>query len=93
MQDEISRPLIASERQLGYIPTQIVAEYLSEYFGCDAVIYRSAAVGQSDRASRNIVILPHDSAFVAGDAPILAFEDFEVKTVSNIEYKLHRAMF
>jgi hypothetical protein len=42
MQDEISRPVRPHERQREYIATQIVAEYLKSYFGCDAVIYKSS---------------------------------------------------
>jgi hypothetical protein len=42
MQKEISKPVRPHERQREYIATQIVAEYLRRYFGCDAVIYRSS---------------------------------------------------
>ena len=93
MVDEISRPLIASERQRHYISTQIVAEYLKEYFDCDAVIYRSAAVGQSERAAKNIVLLPRGTEFVAGDTPLLGFEGYEIKTVTSIQYQLEAPLF
>jgi RES domain len=51
MQAEISKPVRPHERQREYIATQIVAEYLQKYFGCDAVIYRSSMRRDKDTES------------------------------------------
>ena len=63
MQDEISRPVRPHERQREYIATQIVAEYLKSYFGCDAVIYKSSMQRDNAEDNRNMVIL-HRETFV-----------------------------
>ena len=42
LENEISKPILPFEKQRAYIATQIVAEYLREYFECDAVIFRSS---------------------------------------------------
>jgi hypothetical protein len=65
MQDEISRPVRPHERQREYIATQIVAEYLKSYFGCDAVIYKSSMQRDNAEDNRNMVIL-HREKFVGG---------------------------
>jgi hypothetical protein len=56
MQDEISKPISPFAMQREYIPTQIVAEYLREYFTCDAVIYKSSLHRDDKMDNRNIVI-------------------------------------
>lgn len=44
MENEISKPVRAFDKQKEYIATQIVAEYLRVHFNCDAVIYRSSMI-------------------------------------------------
>jgi hypothetical protein len=72
MEGEISKPILALDRQREYIPTQIVAEYLREYFGCDAVIYRSSMIKDRNQESRNIVLLNKQTRICDG----LAFDPF-----------------
>ncbi|MGB6445395.1 MAG: hypothetical protein WBE48_11545 [Xanthobacteraceae bacterium] len=43
MEDEIGRRVLPYEKQRKY-PAQIVAEYLREYFSCEAVIYGSSMI-------------------------------------------------
>ncbi len=88
MEGEISKPILAFDRQREYIPTQIVAEYLREYFGCDAVIYRSSMIKDRNRESRNIVLLNKGDAFVGVPAAPLAFTSFTVKEVADVMYRL-----
>ena len=67
MEEEISKPILPYERQREFIATQIVAEYLREYFGCDAVIYRSAMHKGSEIENRNIVIFGAPEDFPGGE--------------------------
>ena len=93
MEEQISKPILPYEKQREYIATQIVAEYLKEYFGCDAVIFRSSMVRSLSAENRNIVILPRTEPF-AGPAPaVLSFEGYEVKEVRNVTYDLSRSPF
>jgi hypothetical protein len=87
MEDEISRPILPFERQREYIPTQIVAEYLREYFNCDGVIYRSS-MNKSDKTdNRNIVIFSKGDEFVGGsDHHILSLDRFYVREVLDVVY-------
>jgi hypothetical protein len=87
MQDEISKPISPFAKQREYIPTQIIAEYLREYFECDAVIYKSA-MHEDDRAdNRNIVFLNRGNPFV-GDRPncVLSYLRNEVMEIRNVVY-------
>src|ERR1019366_6871199 len=81
MEGEISKPILPFDRQREYIPTQIVAEYIREYFGCDAVIYRSSMIKDRDKESRNIVFLNRGEAFTGTQsglvAAMLASRDFK----------------
>jgi RES domain len=88
MEEEISRRVLPYNKQLQYIPTQIVAEYLREYFGCEAVIYRSSMVKEPTAENRNIVILPRAESFVGGDAAVLKYRRFDVMEVLDVTYKL-----
>lgn len=88
MESEISKPILAFDRQREYIPTQIVAEYLREYFGCDAVIYRSSMIKDRNQESRNIVLLNKGDPFVGGQAAPLAYASFTAKEVADVMYTL-----
>ena len=88
MEGEISKPILALDRQREYIPTQIVAEYLREYFGCDAVIYRSSMIKDGNQESRNIVLLNKGEAFVGGQAAPLAYTSYTAKEVADVMYTL-----
>jgi hypothetical protein len=88
MEGEISKPILPNDKQREYIPTQIVAEYLGEYFGCEAVIYRSSMIKEHDKESRNIVLLNKGIAFEGEAASSLIFKSYETKEVRNISYDL-----
>lgn len=71
MEDEISKPILPFERQREYIPTQMVAEYLREYFNCGAVVYRSAMIRDRSKETRNIVVLNKGVPFVGAASAAL----------------------
>jgi RES domain len=87
LEDEISKPISTSARRREYIPTQIVAEYLKEYFDCDAVIYKSSMTNNSAHDNRNIVILNKGTEFVGKtDAYILKLSNYTTKTIKDVAY-------
>jgi hypothetical protein len=88
MEEEISRRVLPYEKQRQYISTQIVAEYLKEYFGCDAVIYRSSVVTGHSVEKRNIVFLPRAESFIDGHTAILKYERFAITEVRDVTYEL-----
>lgn len=88
MEDEISKSIMPTDRQREYIPTQIVAEYLKEYFDCEAVIYRSSMIKDGNQESRNIVLLNGGIAFVGESVAPLAFSKYIIKEVLNVTYEL-----
>ena len=88
MEGEISKPILPNDKQREYIPTQIVAEYLGECFGCDAVIYRSSMMKEHDKESRNIVLLNKGAAFIGDACSSLVYRSHKIKTVRNIVYDL-----
>lgn len=88
MEGEISKPILPYDKQREYIPTQIVAEYLGECFGCDAVIYRSSMVKEYDKESRNIVLLNKGVPFSGEPNSPLSFRRHEIREVGNIIYQL-----
>ncbi|WP_315727587.1 RES domain-containing protein [Bradyrhizobium sp. SZCCHNS2015] len=92
LEDEISKPILPYEKQREYIATQIVAEYLKEYFGCDAVIYRSSMIKGRSKESCNIVILNRGDSFV-GDTCDLTYRRHEVQQIANIVYQLEDIRF
>jgi RES domain len=91
MEGEISKPILPFDRQREYIPTQIVAEYIREYFGCDAVIYRSSMIKVRDKESRNIVFLNRGEAFTGTQSAPLAFSRYTAKEIADITYELSDA--
>lgn len=93
MEDEISRPVLPFEKQRQYIPTQIVAEYLKEYFKCDAVIYRSSMIKDRTAENRNIVLLPRQESFTGSATSVLTFVRHDVKEVLNVTYQLMKCPF
>lgn len=57
IQKEISKPISPHNRTLEFIPTQIITEYLREFFNVDAIIFFSSLVPKTaGRDSKNIVI-------------------------------------
>jgi hypothetical protein len=93
MQDEISKPISPFAMQREYIPTQIVAEYLREYFFCDAVIYKSSLHKDDKMDNRNIVILNRGEAFVgAGDRSVLSYSRYATRNIVDVVYKIAPAV-
>jgi RES domain len=94
MQDEISKPILPFERQREYIATQIVAEYLREYFNCDAIIYQSSMHKSDQDDNRNIVILNRGIDFVGPAATsILALSRRDVRHIMNVSYEISTIPF
>jgi len=88
MQAEISKPIRPHERQREYIATQIVAEYLRSYFGCDAVIYHSSMQRDEGTEKRNIVVL-HREMFVGAENPsVLSYVDWSLKEIRDVRYTI-----
>jgi hypothetical protein len=92
MESEISKPILPFEKQREYIPTQIVAEYLREYFGCDAVIYHSSMRKSAQDDTRNIVIFHRGVEFV-GNGAILALANHNISAVADVVYTTFKDMF
>ena len=88
MEDEVSHRVLPDDKQLQYISTQVVAEYLKEYFGCEAVIYRSAVVSDKTSENRNIVFLPRANKFVGANNAILKYDRAEILSVEDVTYQL-----
>lgn len=93
MQDEISRPVRPHERQREYIATQIVAEYLRSFFGCDAVIFKSSMQRDDTQDNRNIVILHRDSFVGAGGPNVLSYVDWSLQEVTDVRYSVSDGTF
>jgi RES domain len=93
MEHEISRRVLPYEKQLQYISTQIVAEYLKQYFGCEAVIYSSSVVRGPAADRRNIVFLPRAEGFVGENMAVLKYRVFAVKEVRDVNYQLVEDLF
>jgi hypothetical protein len=87
MEDEISKPVRAFEKQREYIATQVVSEYLREYFDCDAVIYKSSMVKGNRADNRNIVIHGRDADFV-GTAKTLMLARHDIWDIGDIIYEI-----
>jgi hypothetical protein len=88
MEEEISRRVLPGDKHLQYISTQIVAEYLQEYFRCEAVIYKSAVVRDETSENRNVVFLPRADGFAGKDDAILKYDRLEVLSVEDVTYQL-----
>jgi RES domain len=94
MQDEISKPILPFERQREYIATQIVAEYLREYFNCDAIIYQSSMHKSDKDDNRNIVILNKGVDFVgAGTTSVLALSARHIRHILDVSYEIGETLF
>lgn len=93
MEDEISKRVLPFDKQREYIATQIVAEYLREYFDCDAVIYRSSMIADRNADSRNVVFLPKGLPFIGAPDSALVFERFRIKEVRKVTYDLFEHPF
>lgn len=87
MEEEIGKPILPYEKQREYIATQIVAEYLREYFDCDAVIYRSSMHKGREIENRNIVIFGQQIDFLGGGSrQILDFVRHKTRKVINVVF-------
>ena len=51
--EEVTRPVLPRDEAFGYLPTQVVAEYIAQRLGLDGMLYRSVQVGDN---RRNIVL-------------------------------------
>ncbi|WP_375791073.1 RES family NAD+ phosphorylase [Bradyrhizobium sp. vgs-9] len=86
MEDEISKPILPYEKSREYIPTQIVAEYLREHFGCEGVIFRSSMHKGHDVENRNIVIFsPSEDSF----DQLIELKDHSARKVSNVIFQTY----
>jgi hypothetical protein len=92
MEIEISKPILPHEKQREYIPTQIVAEYLREFFKCDAVIYRSSMHKDDEIDNRNIVLMNRGTDFV-GDGMLLSLDHHKTIEVSNVVFTTYESPF
>lgn len=93
LEREMSRQIRSHEKRRDYIPTQIAAEYLNQYFDFDAIIYHSAVVSGRSREHRNIVFLPRADFFVGGGEEILKFSRFQILQVEDVNYTLSDIRF
>lgn len=95
LEDEISKPILPFEKQKEYIATQIVAEYLREFFKCDAVIYQSSMhKGKDGIDNRNIVILNRGASFVGtGEGHVLSIARPVVKEVTDVIFTTQSSPF
>ena len=94
MQHEISKPILPFERQREFIATQIVAEYLREYFNCDAVIYQSSMHKNAKMDNRNIVILNRGVDFVGPTAAnLLSFSRHDIREIMDVIYTIGTSPF
>lgn len=85
-QEEISKPITQYQKQLEYIPTQIIAEYLSEHFGCDAVIYKSSLFRQGSTTTSNIALFSKDSDFIGAANSAVEYVSHEIRRIDDVTY-------
>jgi hypothetical protein len=84
----LARPVSHFEKDLEYIPTQVVAEYLKSVFNCDAIIYKSSLLKNSaDKYGKNIVLLSKQS----GRSSTVKLKTHLRMKTSNILYSFVRA--
>jgi hypothetical protein len=89
LENEISKRISSFERQREYIPTQFVAEYLKEYFACDAVIYKSSMTAAPLHDNRNIVILNKGVDFVGNEeGSLLTLSKYKIKEIRDVSYEI-----
>jgi hypothetical protein len=89
MEEEISKPVLGYEKQREYMATQIVAEYLREYFNCDAAIFRSSMHKGREIENRNIVIFGPPGDFRGGGSrQILDLKEHSIKRVTNVTFQI-----
>jgi hypothetical protein len=94
--EEISKPILPSDEQLQYIPTQVISEYLEQSFKpkVNGIIYRSA----QSKNGKNIVLF-NSSSMIMYKTPLIAnnnikydfafgeFECFVFEKHSNVNAK------
>jgi hypothetical protein len=89
LEHEISKRISLFARQREYIPTQIVAEYLKEYFACEAVVYKSSMSGTRLHDNRNIVILNKGVDFEGNsDWSMLRLIEYKLKEIRDVSYEI-----
>jgi hypothetical protein len=93
MQAEISKPISPFAMPREYIATQIVAEYLREFFESEGVIYKSSMHKDDKMDNRNIVILNRGVEFVGTDKSVLAYVRHEIKSIDNVIYEIAASLF
>ncbi len=57
----ITKPIMPYEKEIEYIPTQVVAEYISEKLNYDGIVYSSSLMSENSKDKekfKNIVIFP-----------------------------------
>jgi hypothetical protein len=61
--NEIARPVMPRDETFGYLPTQVVADYIAQRLGLDGMLYRSVQSGTERTSSggypQNIVLFHH----------------------------------
>ena len=84
--NEISKPITQHRKQLDYIPTQIIAEYLREHFECDAIIYKSSLFQQTSRHTGNIALFHKGIDFVRVSNSVVEYVRHEIKRIDDVAY-------
>jgi hypothetical protein len=65
--EEISRPVLPRDEAFGYLPTQVVADYIAQRLGLDGMFYRSVQAGGNQR---NLVLFnPSARGRALGERP------------------------
>jgi hypothetical protein len=62
---EISEPVMPRDEAFGYVPTQIVADFIGQSLGLDGILYRSTQIGGT---KQNVVLFNHASRVAATDS-------------------------
>ncbi len=93
LEQEISKPVRASDKVRQYIPTQIVAEYIRERFNCDGIIYRSSMIKDRSLDARNIALFDKRRPFLGGTEASLSFVNYVIKEVWDVKYVVGKSPF
>lgn len=76
--DEIAQPVMPRDEAFGYLPTQIVADYIGQRLQLDGMLYRSVQSGTERTSSggypQNIVLFNHASRVEAVDVSCVKLE-------------------
>ncbi len=82
---QMSKPISVHEAKRDYIPTQVITEYIREYFDCDGIIYSSSLYKKEGKNCSNIVLFDDSPEF--SESEVLEYIDYEIVEIEDIEYK------